>query len=251
MDDLQTGGAGGEQPRTEARPSVSLILVVRNEEVGLRTLLPRLPLKGFDDCFAVDGHSTDNTAQVLREHGFPVHLQQQRGLGAAMLEARRAVRTDAFIFFHPDGNEGPTDLPRMADLLRQGHQFVVASRMVRGARNEEDHKWLKWRKFANQGLAAVANLCFAWGGNRTTDVTNGFRGITCAAFDRMCLTSHDLTMDFQMVIRALKLGIPITEFPTCEGDRIAGETNFPSFSTGLSELRLLWREVRMGLRRVA
>ncbi|MBY0524325.1 MAG: glycosyltransferase family 2 protein [Gemmataceae bacterium] len=228
-----------------------MVLIVRNEEAGLRAILPRIDRTIFQECLAVDGHSTDQTDTVLQDYGIPRHLQQERGLGAAMLEARHHVKSHSFIFFHPDGNEDPADLPRMARLLREGHQFVVASRMIQGARNEEDHQWLKWRKFGNQGFALAANLLFASGGNRTSDVTNGFRGITCAAFDRMQLTSRDLTMDYQMVIRALKLGIPITEFPTCESARIAGETNFPSVSTGLSELRLLWREVRMGRRQVA
>jgi hypothetical protein len=52
------------------------------------------------------------------------------------------------------------------------------------------------------------------------------------------------------VIRALKLGIPITEFATHEGTRVAGATNFASFATGKAELALVWREWRMGRRKV-
>lgn len=59
----------------------------------------------------------------------------------------------------------------------------------------------------------------------------------------MHLDSKDLTMDFQMIIRALKYEIAITEFPTREGERCAGETSFASLPTGLKELRLLFREV--------
>ena len=139
----------------------------------------------------------------------------------------------------------------MAALLREGHEFVVASRMIAGAHNEEDEQLFKWRKYANLGFVGLANLFFGHGGNRTSDVTNGFRGITCAAFDRMQLTSRDLTMDYQMVIRALKLGIRITEFPTREGNRIDGATNFSSIPTGLAELKLLWRELRMGRRKAS
>ena len=43
-----------------------------------------------------------------------------------------------------------------------------------------------------------------------------------AAFDRMGLTARDLTMDYEMVIRTLKLNIPIIELPTAQGQRIAG-----------------------------
>jgi glycosyltransferase involved in cell wall biosynthesis len=243
---MKLSDAGGAAPAT-----VTLVLVVRNEEVGLRHVLPRLPRAEFDDCFAIDGNSTDRSVEVMTEAGVRVHAQKERGLGAAMIEARQVVRTDAFVYFHPDGNEDPADLPRMCALLRGGAEFVVASRMIAGARNEEDDHLFKWRKYANLGFVGLANVLFGHGGNRTSDVTNGFRGITCAAFDRMRLTSRDLTMDYQMVIRALKLGIRITEFPTHEGNRIDGATHFASIPTGVAELKLLWREVRMGRRKVA
>ena len=230
------------------RKTVSLILVVRNEEVGLRSVLPKISTDIFDDFFAIDGNSTDRSVELMESAGYKVYPQVQRGLGSAMIEGRERVKTHSFIYFHPDGNEDPADLPRMARLLREGHEFVVASRMIKGAWNEEDDNIFKWRKYANQGFALLANAFFAHGGNRTTDVTHGFRGITCEAFDRMNLTSRDLTMDYQMVIRALKLGIKITEFPTHEWPRIDGATNFASLPTGIAELKLLWREIMMGSR---
>lgn len=228
--------------------TVSLILVVRNEEVGLRAVLPKISTDIFDDFFAIDGNSTDGSVELMETFGYKVYPQVERGLGSAMIEARERVKTHSFIYFHPDGNEDPVDLPRMAELLREGHEFVVASRMIKGAWNEEDDKFFKWRKYANQGFALLANLFFAHSSNRTSDVTHGFRGITCEAFDRMNLSSRDLTMDYQMVIRALKLGIKITEFPTHEWPRIDGATNFASLPTGIAELKLLWREIVMGPR---
>jgi len=237
--------------RAHAAPTVSLVLIVRNEEAGLRAVLPQIPTHIFDDLVAIDGHSTDASVALLNAAGYRTMLQREKGLGAAMLEAREHVHTDCFVFFHPDGNEDPGDLPRMVDLLRDGNPFVVASRMIPGAWNEEDDKIFKWRKLANKGFIALANLCFAQGKNRTSDVTNGFRGISCRAFDQMQLTSRDLTLDYQMCIRALKCNIPISEFPTREGSRVAGDTNFPSISTGLAEAKLLWRECRMGRRNVA
>ena len=233
--------------------SVALALIVRNEAIGIREIVPKVDRSAFDQVFAVDGNSTDDTVAVLAAMGIATVAQEGRGLGAAMFDARAAVNpgTDAIVFYHPDGNEDPADLPRMAKLLRDGREFVVASRMVKGAVNEDDHLWLKWRKWANIGFATLANVLFAHGGNRTSDVTNGFRGCSLDAWDRMQLTSRDLTMDYQMVIRALKLGVPITEFPTAEGLRCAGATNFASLPTGIAELKLVWRELKMGRRNVA
>jgi hypothetical protein len=50
------------------------------------------------------------------------------------------------------------------------------------------------------------------------------------------------------VIRALKVGVPITEFPTREGQRVDGQTHFASIPTGIAELKLLGREIWMGVR---
>ena len=225
---------------------VSLVFITRNEIAGLRGVFDRVPRDEVFETFAVDGHSADGTAEFFRERGIPVHAQVEKGLGAAMLEARAHARGDAIIFFHPDGNEDPGAIPIFVERLRAGAEFVVASRMIPGARNEEDDQVLRWRKWANRGLALMANVLFARGGARTTDITNGLRAITTDAFDRMCLTSRDLTMDFQMVIRALKLGMRIDEFPTREGERIGGATSFPSLQTGIKELGLVWDELLAG-----
>jgi len=200
----------------------------------------------FEEKFVIDGNSTDGTPEFYRERGIPVYVQERRGLGAAMIEARRRCTTDGIIFYHPDGNEDSRDLRVIREFLATGRDFVVASRMVHGSVNEDDHKAFRPRKWANRGFALTANLLWGKGNNKTTDVTNGLRGIRCSAWDRLELDSEDLTMDYQMVIRALKRGVTITEFPTREGQRLDGATNFASFSTGIAELKLIWRELIRG-----
>jgi len=45
-----------------------------------------------------------------------------------------------------------------------------------------------------------------------------------------------------MTMRALKHGMKIVEFPTVEGQRVAGESGEPSVSTGLRFIRRFWAE---------
>lgn len=209
-------------------------------------MFDQIPWKGFEECFVIDGNSTDGTREYLEQRGMRVIRQKQPGLGAAMIETRQNCSTDAIVFFHPDGNEDPEDLLIIRAFLASGRPFVVASRMIQGAINEEDAHWIRPRKWANRGLGLIANLLWGRSKNRTSDVTNGLRGITCAAWDLLGVDATDLTMDFQMVIRALKRNVVITEFPTREGSRIAGATNFKSMDTGIAELRLIWRELLRG-----
>jgi hypothetical protein len=207
-------------------------------------LFASIPWNRFDHSIVIDANSSDGTREFYEQQGLRVHVQRKSGLGAAMLEARELCETDALVFFHPDGNEDPADIAVIRDLLASGHDFVVASRMIKGSVNEEEGQLLKPRKWANLGFALIANTLWGCDGNRTTDVTNGMRGMRCSAWDRAGLTSTDCTMDFQMIIRALKVRITITEIPTREGRRIAGATNFASFDTGMKELKLIVRELK-------
>lgn len=225
---------------------VSLVFITKNEAVGLSTILPEMNLSLFDQVYAIDAHSNDGTSELFTQHQIPVYQQSVRGLGAATLEARKHCTTDAIVFFHPDGNENHHDLFKFIDHLQLGYELVIASRMIKGSYNEDDAAFLKWRKWANLSFALISNTLFGSRKCQVTDVVQGFRAITCKAFDRLQLDQTNCTIDYQMVIRSLKARLRIAEFPTIEGHRIAGATNFASIPTGIAELKMLWREIWLG-----
>lgn len=226
---------------------IALVLLVRNErpclEVVLPTLPPPGPTAGFDEIVAVDGGSTDGSVAFLQAHGIRVVAQSKRGRGEAFHLAFREVEADAYIFFSPDGNEAVSDLPRFRPLLEGGAEVVIASRMMKGAVNEEDGQILKWRKWANNAFNALANLAFRHKGPFITDSINGYRAITRRAALDLGLDAADYTIEYQMTMRALKAGRTIVEFPTVEGQRVAGETQAQSIPTGLRFIRCFWSEL--------
>ena len=118
--------------------------------------------------------------------------------------------------------------------------------MIRGSFNEEDNQFFKPRKWANIILMFIANTF--WGSKtcKASDPTQGFRGITIKAYDKLKLDMSNLTIDYQMIIRALKVKLNIVEFSTKEGERVFGETNFKSIPTGIAELKMLIREIKIG-----
>jgi len=225
---------------------IALVFITRNEEAGLIATLPKVDLSIFDEVYAIDGHSKDKTCEVFSYHNIPVFQQTVPGLGGATLAARANCQSDAMVFFHPDGNENPKDLSKFIEPLNIGYELVIASRMIAGSYNEDDDKVFKIRKWANLCFAFIANTAFGSRKCRVTDVVQGFRAITCEAFDRLYLDKTDCTIDYQMVIRALKARLKIHEFPTIEGMRIAGDTNFASIPTGIAEVKMLLREFQIG-----
>lgn len=231
---------------------IVLCILTRNERESLQVTLPTLPrpgsTSGYDDMVAVDGGSTDGTCELFRAHGIHVISQPNRGRGDAMLTAIRQLPADAYIFFSPDGNEDVDDLTKFRSFLEQGFDLVIASRMMKGAKNEEDDRLLRWRKWANLAFNLAANLLFRKTGPFVTDSINGYRAITRAAANKLALDAVDYTIEYQMTIRALRHSLRIVEFPTQEKPRIAGETQARSIPTGIRFLRRLAQETSLAMR---
>ena len=227
---------------------VALCLLTYNERPCLEQIFPLIPTpsheSGFDQMFAIDGGSTDGTVEYYREHGVPVIGQSRRGRGDAFLLAFEQIDADAYVFFSPDGNEDIQDLSRFKPLLESGADLVIASRMMKGAVNEEDIHLIKPRKWANNALNLLANLLFRKRRPFVTDSINGYRAITRRAAQDLRLDALDYTIEYQMTIRALKSRMTIVEFPTREGQRVAGVTGASSLPTGIRFLNRLWAELQ-------
>jgi glycosyltransferase involved in cell wall biosynthesis len=227
---------------------VALCLLTYNERPCLEQIFPLIPEpspdSGFDQLVAIDGGSIDGTAEYYRERAIQVIGQSRRGRGDAFLLAFEQVNADGYIFFSPDGNEDAQDLPKFKPLLESGADLVIASRMMRGAVNEEDIHLLKPRKWANNSLNLMANVLFRKVGPFVTDSINGYRAVSRRAAEELKLNALDYTIEYQMTIRALKKRMAIVEFPTREGPRVAGVTGAPSLPTGLRFLKRLWAELQ-------
>lgn len=224
---------------------ITLVVLTFNEITGLREIFHKLPLHSVDEAFAVDGGSTDGTLNFFKEKGFPVHIQEKRGRGEAFRLAFQKAKGDALIFFSPDGNEDPTDIPKFRPFLEQGHDIVVGTRMVKGAHNEEDIHFLKPRKWANNAFNLMANV--TWNRGRfVTDTINGFRAITKDAWKRLALDGPGYTIEYQSSIRAFKLGLKLAEFPTYEDVRIDGREGAPSLPTGIAFVKMYFSELKVG-----
>src|SRR3990172_981281 len=69
-----------------------------------------------------------------------------------------------------------------------------------------------------------------------------FKGWSHDAFTRMKVLDHGLSIDIEMVVRAYKLRIKRTEFPSTEISRHYGDTRFKIWPTGKKLLAYLWFE---------
>lgn len=227
----------------------TLVILTKNEISGLRVVGPKIPKDTVDEILAVDFKSTDGTREYLSELGFTVIDQVVPGRGEAFRLAVEQATGDALIFFSPDGNEDPNDIPKFKQYFEAGNEVVIATRMAKGAHNEEDDHWWRLRKWVNLAFTLIANVLWNRSGRYVTDTINGFRGVLKKTFKDLNLDGPGYTIEYQMSIRSLKTRRKITEFPTYEGQRI-GAGGSPAFRTGVVFIKLLLREIGLSLRSV-
>lgn len=222
---------------------ISLCLIVWNELKGCQADVPRLPREQFDEVFAVDGGSTDGTAEYLESMGIPVYRQPKRGLNAAYVHANDMATGEAVVVFFAKGTLPVDDVLKFRPLFDAGNELVVASRQLAGSVNEEDEHLVRPRKWAVLGLAWLAALIWRREGYVVRDVLHGFKGWTRSAFSVMKVLDHGLSIDIEMVVRSYKLRLKRCEFPTRELARGYGETHFKIWPTGKRLLAYLWFEL--------
>jgi len=222
---------------------VTLVVLTLNEIDGVGHVFPKLPLGAVDEVLVVDGGSTDGTIEFFEARGVRVVRQERRGRGEAFRLAARRASHDWLIFFSPDGNEDPGDIPRLIEGLGRGYDMVIASRFMAGARSEDDDKFLfASRRWGNLTFTWLVSVLFP-GRTRITDTINGYRAVTRAAFQRLRPDAEGYAIEFQMSIRALQLGLRVLEIPTQESPRVGrGRSKLNAVPVGFRFLALLLRE---------
>lgn len=226
----------------------ALVLLTFNEIEALPKLFDKIPLSAADEVFAVDGGSKDGTVAYLESKGVRVVGQPRRGRGCAFQVALDSTDAEVLCYYSPDGNEDPADIPKIFEKLEAGgYDLVVASRMCRGAHNEEDEEVVKLRKWVNQAFTFLANAL--WNrGPYVTDTINGFRAVRADSLRRCACKVDGFVIEYLMSMRMMKLGMRIGEIATYESPRLGGQSTAHSWPTGVEFTRHLLREIRIGRR---
>lgn len=227
---------------------IEVCILCKNEYISISKTIKKIrkELKKIKiKFFIMDGKSTDGSTKFYKKNKIKYYTQKKEGRGAAIIEAFNRTKSDALIFFSPDGNENIMDIKKIVYYLNQGNDLVIGSRMIKGARNEEDDKILKFRKWANNIFNFLANLFF---NNKKyiSDSINGFRGLRKEKFFKLKCDENYYAIEYQMTIRSMKKAYTIKEFATIENNRIAGVSQASSIPTGLTFVRLLLKEIFIG-----
>ena len=95
----------------------ALLVMTLNEIDGMKRIMPKIDSDWIDELLVVDGGSTDGTVEWAIKNGYRVHLQRQKGIRHAYIEALEVVKSDYIIIFSPDGNSVPENILELRKMV--------------------------------------------------------------------------------------------------------------------------------------
>ncbi|MCM8769225.1 MAG: glycosyltransferase family 2 protein [Candidatus Omnitrophica bacterium] len=210
------------QPEGEKRQKILVVIPALNEALtiskviaGVKDSLPEV------DILVVDDGSTDETAKLAKTAGARV-LQHpfNLGVGSALQTGFKYAGKEGYtlvIQLDADGQHDPVYLPKFIQTLKEsGADLVIGSRFLGGEFSPISFS----RLF---GIKIFSGLIYLATGQRITDPTSGYRGLTARLLN---FFSSDLfPQDFpdaDLIITVLRSGFKIKEIPVVMKPRLTG-----------------------------
>ncbi len=218
-------------------PLVSVVIPCLNEAENIeecvrraRSAMEEAKIPG--EVVVADNDSEDGSPELAAAAGARVVHEPRRGYGSAYLAGFAAARGEYIVMGDADLTYDFNEIPRFVAELDKGAQLVMGDRM------DNIHPgampWLH-RYVGNPVLTGILNLFFRTG---VSDAHCGMRGFRRDILPTLDLRTTGMEFASEMVIRASKEKLVITEFPIEYHPR-GGESKLSSFRDGWRHLRFL------------
>ncbi len=227
------------------QPTITIVVPARNEARNLEIVLPALP--DVHQVVVVDGHSSDDTREVVRRvrPGADFVQQTRKGKGNALACGFEAATGDVVVMFDADGSAATAEIDAFVAALRHGADFAKGSRVLATGGSEDI---TPLRDAGNRGLTMVTNLLFR---ARYTDLCYGYNAFWRDVLPTLNLPAASGTeaqwgdgfeIETMINCRVALGGLTIHEVPSVELPRLHGSSNLNTFRDGFRVLRTIFSE---------
>lgn len=197
----------------------AVVIPTFNEEETVGDVLDSVLKQGYE-VYLIDGHSQDKTLEIARSYNVNVISDNGRGKGAALRLALKKVPADVIVFMDADGSHEPQDIANLLLPITSGQaDMVIGSRIMGGSDEANISPEHLIRSVGSQIVACIIATIFKV---KLTDVENGFRAVNRKKMLASGLKACDFTIEQEMVIRALRSGMRVTETASHEYARKGG-----------------------------
>ncbi|MFC7154826.1 S-layer glycoprotein N-glycosyltransferase AglJ [Halomarina halobia] len=183
--------------------------------------------QGFDNVLVVDGHSTDGTQDIAREHGARVIEQSRTGKGQAVREALDYITAPYVLMIDGDATYDPADAPAMLEPLLDGRaQHVIGDRFADMRPGAMTRLNRMGNRFINTAFEVIHGRNFG-------DILSGYRAFTLDSVRRFELTANGFTIETELAVECVKHRVTTAVVPVSYHSRPdESDTNLSPFSDG-------------------
>jgi glycosyltransferase involved in cell wall biosynthesis len=229
---------------------ISVVVPVLNEQDNIVILLNKIKniIDIKDEIIVVDDGSTDLTFDQIKN--FPCKVikhEKNLGKGKALIDGINLANGDIIVFIDGDGQDDPSELPKLLSGIYNGYDFVIGSRFVP---DKEDDQIVK-KRFDEKALSPVNFL-----GNKTLtyllnrlfllniyDSQSGFKCFKSEKVKSLNLTSQRYEIETEIIIKSKKNKLKILEVPVSRYSRENGVSNL--FDIPFGRLKFILRVLRV------
>ena len=128
------------------------------------------------------------------------------GKGQSLIDGINFASGDIILFLDGDGQDDPSEIPKLIKGIEQGYDFVIGSRFV----EDEQKKITRYTKtalsninwFGNKGLTFMINFLFDLD---IKDTQSGFKCFKKEAIKNLNLISKKYEIETEIIIKSKKI----------------------------------------------
>lgn len=221
---------------------ISFILPTYNERDNIKYMIDSIieQVGGDIELIVVDDDSPDKTWEVVENikdnRVRLIRRKGERGIASAIERGIKESYGEIVSWMDCDRSHPPKYLPGMIQKLNEGYSIVIASRYVKGAKDQ--------RSFIRRVTSYSFNLYAYLVLGKIRDYDSGFVVMRKKVFDNISLLTNCYGDYFiELMYKCVKAGYRITEVPFSNPDR-----EFGTSKTGDNPLSLLKHGINYGIR---
>jgi len=224
-------------------PELSIIIPCLNEEEAIASCLLEVQkaIKEYSlaaELIVVDNNSKDKSAAIVRsyQNSFPelqLVREEREGYGLAYLKGFTVARGKYIFMADADSSYDFLEINKFLDKLKVGYDLVVGNRFA-GLMVKKSMSW-SHRYLGNPFLSFLVRFFFQV---KINDIHCGARAISRAALDRINLHTGGMEFASEMIIKASRQKLKITEIPINYRPRL-GESKLHSLTDAWRHLRFI------------
>lgn len=248
MEPLATPDANVDSPAAtdeETTVKISLVIPAYNESEGVkqtaeavRSILAYLQKKYSVEVIFVNDGSKDNTADLLQtefqddQNVLVVSHDRNRGLGAAIRTGFQNATGDVVITTDFDGTYPLNTIPQLLSKMLVEKVDIVTASPYHPQGNVEGVP--RYRLLFSFGASLLYRILVNW---RVHTWTALYRAYRRSVVDNVSFESNDFLAGTELLVRAIRMGYTVSEFPTTLHVRTFGQSSIRIARVTRSHLR--------------